>query len=913
MSVNASLDVFFNPKSIAVIGATDKAGHLGRTLMRNLVANASERTIYAVNSRRSTVFGMRAHPNIQSIPASVDLAVIVTPAETVPGAIRECAGAGVRGAIIVSSGFRETGKGGLQLEREVVAEARAAGIRLLGPNSLGVMYSPSGLNATFAPNMPLPGRVAVVSQSGTMCAAILEWSLRERVGLSAVISVGSMADVGWGSLIDYLGYDPHTQNIVLYMESIGDARSFLSAAREVALDKPILVIKAGRTLEGARAAAAHTGALTGSDEVLDAAFRRVGVLRVDTVADVFCMTEVLGHQPRPNGPRLAIVTNAGGPGVIATDALLASGAQLASLSEQTESALDDILPPHWSHRNPVDILGDAGPDRYEKAVEIVAKDPSADGILVIVAPQGMTNPNAVAEKLRKFARLPGKPILASWMGGVEANQGEAVLARAGIPTFPFPDTAAWVFQSLWRSGRNLRVLYETPTLAAADGQGPDQKGAADFIESIRASGRTMLTDLESKQLLSKYQLPTIETHLAVTEDEAVRLAAEIGYPVAVKLHSLTITHKADTGGVQLNLTNEEDVRNAWRSIEQSVTEKAGPGHFAGVTVQRMIVAQGYELILGSATDFQFGPVVLFGAGGRWVELIQDKAIALPPLNSTLALRCMEQTRVFDFLQGKRGGRPVDLPALSQLLVRFSQLVLEQPWIKEIDINPLFVSSDRQLALDARVILHDPNMNPSELPRPAIRPYPDQYVRVFATADGTEFSIRPIRPEDEPMMVRFHGTLSEHSVYLRYFNVQTLALRTSHDHLTRSCFIDYDRHMTLVAEWTDPITGEREIIGVGKLVRSHFENEAELAVSVSDVLQRHGIGLALAKELVEFARHEKLERITACVLLDNRGMRTVLEKVGFTFPSNSNDGVLEADLKLLGFVEEDSARGSLPEL
>jgi acetyltransferase len=891
------LDAFFFPRSIAVIGATDKTGHLGRTVMWNLVANASERTIYPVNHRKSAVFGIRAYPDIGSVPAPVDLAIVVTPAETVPGMIRECGQAGVRGAIVLSAGFRETGERGLLLEQETVANARAAGIRLIGPNCLGVMYPHSGLNATFAPTMASPGRVALISQSGTILAAVLDWSLREHVGLSALISVGSMADVGWGDLIDYLGDDPETSSIMLYMESIGNARSFLSAAREVALDKPIIVIKAGRTQDATRAAAAHTGALTGSDDVLDAAFRRVGVLRVNTIADVFFMTEVLGQQPRPSGPRLAIVTNAGGPGVIATDALLSSGGTLATLSPQTLAGLNNVLPPHWSHGNPVDILGDAGPERYEKAVEFVAKDPSVDGLLVIMTPQGTTNPEGVAEKLQRFARIPGRPVLASWMGGVEANQGQAILNRAGIPTFPFPDTAASAFQFMWRYSHSLDELYQTPTLPAGSGRAPDRTSAEGFIQAIKDSGRTILTELESKQLLRMYGIPTVDTLLATSEDEAVRLAAEIGYPVAIKLNSHTVTDKADVGGVQLNLKTEAGVRTAWRAIEASVLEQAGPGHFGGVTVQSMIEGSGYELILGSSIDPQFGPVLLFGSGGRLVELIKDTAVGLPPLNSTLALRLMEQTRVLNFLKGGHGGKSVDLSALEQLLISFSHLVGEQRWVKEIDINPLFASPEQLIALDARVILHDLTRKASELPKPAIRPYPDQYIKEISTSSGTRLTIRPIRPEDEPMMVRFHTSLSERSVYFRYFNSQTLERRIEHKKLIRSCFIDYDRQMALVAERSDPSTGDREIVGLGTLVRSHTENEAELAAAVIDAVQRRGIGLAIAEQLIEFARAEKIEKLTAVVLLENRPMRAVLERVGFVFPAHQEGDVLECEMKL----------------
>src|SRR5579863_9963835 len=569
--IHPDLDVFFKPRSVAAIGATDREGHVGRSVLWNLISSPFGGTVYPVNTKRASVLGIRAYPDVASLPEPPELAVIVTPAATVPGVIEECARVGVQGAVVISAGFRESGQHGVELERQVLEAARPTKMRIIGPNCLGVMCPVSGLNATFAHTVARTGTVAFVSQSGALCTAILDWSLREQIGFSAFISTGSMLDVGWGNLIDYLGDDPNTRSIVIYMESIGDPRSFLSAAREVALNKPIIVIKAGRTEQAAKAAASHTGSMTGSDEVLEAAFRRVGVLRVNSIADVFYMTEVLAHQPRPKGPKLAIVTNAGGPGVLATDALLVLGGELAELSTATNQALDKVLPPHWSHNNPVDIIGDAGPERFEQAVEIVTGDPDVDGLLVIMTPQGMTNPTLIAEKLQRFAKLDGKPILTSWMGGDEAAQGEAVLNRAGIPTFPFPDTAVRAFQYMWKYSYNLKGLYETPVLTSSDTIDP--AAAARIIDEVRSSDRTLLTEFESKQVLHAYDIPVVETRLATTEDEAEKAAQEIGYPVVLKLNSPTITHKTDVGGVQLNLRDEAAVREAFERIRVSVSEK----------------------------------------------------------------------------------------------------------------------------------------------------------------------------------------------------------------------------------------------------------------------------------------------------------------------------------------------------
>ena len=890
------LDVFFAPRNVAVIGATESPASVGRTILWNLINSPFGGTVFPVNPKRTSVLGIRAYPNIADVPDKVDLAVIVTPATTVPGVVRECVAAGVKGAIIISAGFKEAGKTGAELERQVLEEARRGRMRIIGPNCLGVMSPLTGLNATFATTIARPGNVALVSQSGAICTAILDWSLREQVGFSAFLSIGSMLDVGWGDLIEYLGDDPRTRSIIIYMESIGDARAFVSAAREVALSKPIIVIKAGRSEAAAKAAASHTGSLSGSDEVLEAAFRRCGVLRVVNISDLFYMSEVLAKQPRPSGPRLTILTNAGGPGVLATDALMLLNGKLAELSADSMAALNQILPPHWSHGNPIDILGDAGPDRYAKSVEIAAKDPNSDALLVIMTPQGMTAPTLIAEKLKPYAKLEGKPILASWMGGVEAAGGEEILNHAGIPTFPYPDTAVRVFDYMWRYTYNLRGLYETPALAPeADSTAREQ--VASLIADVRKSGRTLLTEAESKQLLALYGIPTVRTLAAKTADEAVRFAGEIGYPVVLKLHSETITHKTDVGGVQLDLADETAVRRAWNAIDSSVRDKAGPGHFQGVTVQPMVSRDGYELIIGSSIDPQFGPVLLFGSGGMLVEVYKDRALALPPLNTTLARRMMEQTRIFTALEGVRGRKAVPLAELDQLLVRFSRLVIEQPWIKEIDINPLLASSERLVALDARVIVHGSEMRPQDLPRPAIRPYPVQYVEQWTASDGTPLAIRPIRPEDEPMMVAFHQRLSERSVYFRYFHLLNLDQRTAHERLTRICFIDYDREMALVAEREGGPSGGSEILGVGRLTRTHGTNDAEMAILVSDDFHHRGLGTELLRRLIDIARREKIERITADILTENRTMQRICERLGFRLAYQAEDGAVKAEIRL----------------
>ncbi|MEQ1885629.1 MAG: bifunctional acetate--CoA ligase family protein/GNAT family N-acetyltransferase [Bryobacteraceae bacterium] len=898
------LDVFFRPRNVAVIGASEQNPSVGYSIAANLLATSFGGKVFPVNPKRSTVMGLPCFASIADVPEPVDLAVIVTPARAVPDVVRQCVSAGVEGAIIISAGFKEIGERGAALEREILAEARKlrpgkGPMRIVGPNCLGLMSPHVGVNATFANSMARPGHLGFISQSGALCTAILDWSHREMVGFSAFVSVGSMLDVGWGDLIQYLGDDPLTRSIVIYMESVGDARSFLSAAREVALSKPIIVIKPGRTAAAAKAAASHTGALTGQDDVLDAAFRRCGVVRVDTIEELFDLSEALDKQARPKGPRLTIVTNSGGPAVLATDALLAAGGTLTELAPATVEQLSENLPRHWSHQNPIDILGDATATRYAKALDLAVKDPSTDGLLVILAPTGLTNPTDVAAQLKNYAKLSDKPVLASWMGGRDIAAGEAILTEAGIPTYAYPDSAARVFQLMCSYSANLKALYETPEAfdlgaSTAQAQAEARAQAKQMIESVRAAGRTLLTEAESKQLLALYGIPTVPTEVARSAGDAAAAATRMGCPVVLKLHSETITHKTDVGGVQLNLADEAAVRTAYQSIEDSVTRAAGREHFLGVTVQPMIRAEGYELILGSSVDSQFGPVIMFGSGGQLVEVFKDSAVGLPPLNSTLARLLMERTKISAAFAGVRGRKPIDLLSLEKLLVRFSYLVTEQRWIKEIDINPLLASPNGLLALDARAVVYP--QNAAEPPAPAIRPYPNQYVQPWRFEDGTEILIRPLRPEDERRMVRFHERLSDRSIYHRYFRPMSLDQRIAHERLVRVCFGDYQRDIALAAEHRTESGGETEILGVGHLVKAHLLNEAELAVLIVDEYQGRGLGWELSKRLIDIARSEKLARVTVEILGWNHPMLEVCSSLGFRL-DDIEDGVIRGELRL----------------
>lgn len=884
------LDAIFLPKNVAVIGAKDTPGSVGRTIMHNLKSGSFQGSIYPVNPKRDEVLGLKAYPAIASIPEPVDLAVIVTPAVTVPGLIKECLDAQVKGVIIISAGFKELGEPGLKLEEEILKYARQGNMPIIGPNCLGVMNPIYGLNATFARGMALPGHLAFISQSGAMCTAVLDWSFQEKIGFSAFISIGSMADVNWGTLIDYLGDDPHTHSLLLYMETVGDARSFLTAAREVALEKPIIVIKAGRSQAAAKAAASHTGSLAGSDEVFDAALERVGVLRVNSIAELFSMASVLSRQPRPKGPYLSIVTNAGGPAVLATDATVINQAELTPLPEKTIQQLDAFLPQAWSHSNPIDILGDADANRYVQTIDILTQDPTSDGILVILSPQDMTEPTETAKGVARFAHASDKPILASWMGGETVKEGADLLSEAKIPVFAYPDDAAKTFATMWHYSQTIQGLYETPLNIQ---QVNHERSAIEkrrhltyqFIKEARHEQRTIMTEFESKQILHAYHIPIVKTLIAKNPDEAARLAHELGYPIVLKLYSQTITHKTDVGGVKLNLENEEAVRRAFEEIKQGVERAAGLEHFGGVTVQRMIKQGGYELILGSTTDPQFGPVILFGMGGQLVEVFKDRALAIPPLNRRLARRLMEKTKIYEALQGVRGRKAVDLACLEDILMHFSDLIVENLQIKECDINPLLASENEMIALDARIVLHESH---TSHPKLAIRPYPLNYVKSIHLKNGLPVILRPIRPDDEPLVVAFHRELSENSVRQRYFEFLSLDERVAHDRLIRICFNDYDREWAIVAEVEE---NQRKIIGMGRLSRIPDTTYAQFKMIISDAYHFLGLGTQILQHLLEIAQTEKIEIVDGYILSENHGMIKICQQLGFSVTPDKKDSDL----------------------
>jgi acetyltransferase len=880
------LHSFFYPQAVAVIGASQTEGSVGRTLLWNLISNPFGGMVFPVNPKRSSVLGIKAYPKISEVPICIDLAIIVTPAASVPSIIKECALAGVRHVIVISAGFKEMGEPGIALENEIKNILLENQMTLIGPNCLGLMCPISGLNATFAKGMASKGHVAFLSQSGALLSAVLDWSLKEEVGFSACLSLGSMLDVSWGDLIRYFGSDPHTHSILIYMETIGDASAFLSAAREVALNKPIIIIKAGRTEAAAKAAASHTGSLTGSDEVLNAAFERAGVMRVDTIADLFNMAEVLSKQPLPKGPRLQVITNAGGPAVLATDALIQSGAQLAPLSLDLINELNTVLPASWSHANPVDILGDADANRYQTTLEILAKDTNFDGTLVILTPQDMTEPQKTAQFLAAFGQTSQKPILASWMGAKVVEEGVKILNLAKIPTFENPDAAATTFSHMWRYSQNLKNLYETPLPYDDLVIRPEDRAHAEsIILKAQESGRLLLTEIESKQLLACYHLPISPIEHANSWEESVLHAEKIGFPVVLKVHSETISHKTDVGGIALNLKDSQEVKEAYQRIENSITQKVGACHFQGVCVQSMITFKdSYELIIGSSYDSQFGPVLMFGLGGQLVEVFKDYSLALPPLTTSLARQMMKKTKIYQALKGIRGRNSTDLKALENLLVRFSQLIADQPLIAEIEINPLLINDQQMMILDARTRLFSAQQMIHQPPKLAIRPYPHQYKAKYALKNSQIIEVRPIRSEDEPLIAEFYDNLANHLQQICFFEPSSLSNQDRHEKLIRLCCRDYAREITLLALSPE----NQSVIAIARIKRLEAGKDADLSLLVHERWQKQGLGSFLLSQLIVIAQQEKITQVNLKLTSGHAAMLKLAQNFNFETEKRSSN-------------------------
>jgi acetyltransferase len=885
-----NLDKIFHPKSVAVIGASGKSTSLGHKVLENLKEAGFKGPVYPVNPKYKKIGGSTCYENAAALPEAVDLAVICTPAATVPDVVRECGEAGILGLVILSAGFREASEDGQALEQALQrAASEFDGLRIVGPNCLGVMAPHSALNASFASGMPTKGHVAFLSQSGALCTAVLDWALQEQVGFSYFVSVGNMLDVSIGDLIDYLATDRWTESIILYVESITEAREFMSAARAFTRHKPIIAYKAGRFAESAQAAASHTGAMAGVDTVYEAAFNRAGIVRVFEMNDMFDCAELLARHKLPKGPRLAIVTNAGGPGVMATDALLERKGVLAQLADETVDALNQHLPAAWSHGNPVDVLGDASPQRLAEAARIVLADRGVDAALVIFAPQAMSKPTDAAKALIEVAAQSHKPMLASWMGGLTMSKGVELFNAAGIPTYSVPEQAVRAFMYLVSYARNRDVLYETPRDIPVEFPLDRGKLRAVF-DTILSEGRETLSESTSKALLEAYEIPVAKPYVARSAEDGVQLAHRVGYPVALKVMSPQITHKTDVGGVELDLASDEEVRASFERIVAKAKEKRPDAQVEGVTVQKMVSSPvGHELIVGARRDAVFGAVLLVGAGGTAAELFRDRALELPPLNERLARRMLESLRSWPLLEGYRGRPAANIDRLIEILIRLSYLVADYPEIKELDVNPLLVTPDGAMALDARIILdHEMILKP---PRPyshlAIRPYPEEFTRPAKLKDGTRILLRPIKPEDEPLWHELLASCSQESLWFRF---RYLFKQTTHEMATRFCFIDYDREIAIVAELESD--EGRKLLGVGRLVANADHTDAEYAVLVADAYQGQGLGSLLTDYCLEICKSWGIRTVVAETAPENRRMLAIFEHRGFTLDrSVSSDVVL----------------------
>jgi acetyltransferase len=887
---SVNLDSIFNPKSIALIGASDEEGSVGYILMKNLTEMGYTGQVLPVNIHKQEILGLKAYPSVSKLPKIVDLAIIATPASTVPDIIEECGICGIKGIIIISAGFKEAGASGKALEMRILEIKNKYNMRIIGPNCLGIIHPDINLNATFIPKKQKPGSIAFISQSGALGSAILDLAVHENIKFSNFVSVGSMIDVNFGDLIDYFGTDPKTRSILMYIEGITDARKFMSAARHFSRTKPIIVVKSGRSVESAKAAASHTGAITGEDMVYDAAFKRAGIVRVKDIADLFNCAEAIGKQPLPRGPNLAIITNAGGPGVMASDAIIALGGKLAQLSTATIEKLNSVLPPHWSKGNPVDILGDAKAKRYEEAAQACFTDENVDGVLIIYTPQGGSDPAEIAEKIMDLYKTNkySKPYLTSFMGYEDVEKANQILTENGVPTYSTPEQAVATYMYMYQYKRNLELLYETPIELPVDSVPPKQP-LLSIIRNALKEDRYTLTETESKKFLEYYNIPVVKTKVAKTADEAAISASQTGYPVAIKILSPQITHKTDAGGVKLDVNSETELRWAFDEIIQSVKEHNPDAQIQGVTVQKMIKKTGVEIIIGAKTDSLFGPVIMFGRGGIDVEIYKDVAIGLLPLNQTLARRMMEETKVYQILKGYRNHPPAKIKLLEEIIVRFSQMMIDFPQLKEFEINPLFIDESEALALDSRGVIAMENIKPHE--NLVISPYPEKYISLWKLRDGRTVILRPIKPEDEPLWLEMFHNFSQESVHFRVF--QTI-IDPPHEYSVRYCNIDYDRELAIVAEIEED--GKRKMLGVVRLNISPSEKTGEISFIVTDTMQGQGLGSKMVDYMIEISKDKKLEIINAIMLPDNYKAIKLLGEMGFTIES-MDDGTQKATLDL----------------
>jgi acetyltransferase len=882
-----NLDRLFNPAHVAIVGAGSHRMQLGHIVLRNLVDAGFEGVVYPVNPSRESIGGIQAYASVADTPAKPDLAIVCTPAAIVPEVVRECGESGVAAIAVLSSGFREVGAEGRELERRVGEELARHDLRLLGPNCLGMIVPRLGLNASFAGVMPIDGHVAFISQSGALAAAVIDWALARQIGFSQVVSLGNMLDVDLGDVIDYLGQDAHTRSIIVYIETVTEPRKFMSAARAFARSKPIIVYKAGRFAASAKAAVSHTGAMVGQDDVYDAAFRRAGIVRVERMEDVFATAELLARERPIRRARLAIVTNAGGPGVMAADALLARGGVLAELQPATLETLDAALPPAWPRANPIDVLGDAPPKRFGEAVKAVLADSEVDAVLVILTPQAMTDARAAADAVLGARHESHKPLLAAWMGGHSVQEGLECLSAGGVATYAYPEQAIGAFMDLVSYARNLETLHETPRTIPVS-FALDRGRARELMGSVLVEGGAVLSETLSKTLLDAYEIPVTKPLPALSADDAVAIAEQIGYPVVLKVRSREVTHKADVGGVELGLTNGDEVLAAYERIVASVHERSPEAEVQGVTVQPMARTSGHELVLGARKDPIFGAVILLGAGGVAAEVLRDQALDLPPLNERLALGMLQSLRIWPLLAGHRGRPGINLDALLEVVMRFSYLVADYPEISEIEINPLLIGVEGAVALDARAVIDQSLVGhpPPPFSHLAIRPYPEEYTSEGTTTGGLHVTLRAIKPEDEPLWHEMLDACSLQTIAMRFRGM----VKYTHEMATRYCFIDYDRELAIVPE-LETEDGTRKLLGVGRLVADTDRENAEYALLVADPWQRRGLGDLLTDYCLEVARSWGISRVYAETTVDNDNMIGVLKKHAFTLTRRVEEGIV----------------------
>ncbi|MBF0173175.1 MAG: bifunctional acetate--CoA ligase family protein/GNAT family N-acetyltransferase [Magnetococcales bacterium] len=873
------LKYLFNPSSIAVVGASTRPGSIGALVCRNLLQGGFSGPIMPVNPKHESVGGVLAYPTIADLPKVPDLAVICTPPKTVPDMITRLSHRGTRAAIIITAGLQLHQDGSGNNLRDLTLQlARAGKMRLLGPNCLGLLVPNIGLNASFSHIQAKPGHIAFVSQSGAMCTAVLDWANSQGIGFSYFISLGDAMDLDFGDVIDYLGADSRTRAILLYIESIHQRGEFMSAARAAARNKPILVIKSGRAPEGIRAAASHTGAMAGSDKVFDSAIRRAGMLRVYELDELFAAVETLARANPIRGNRLGIVTNGGGIGVIAVDSLMERGGVLAPLKPETIQALDAVLPSTWSRSNPVDIIGDASGERYGKAVALLAASNDVDALLVMHAPTATADSTEAALATIAAAKRFNTNILTCWMGGNGVAAAKQAFHQADIPTHDSPERAVMAFMHMVRYAKNQEILMETPPSVLEDFF-PATATARLVIENNLVADKEIMSEAESKAVLSAYGIPTVETHIAKSPDDAFNISKEMKFPLALKILSEDIPHKSDIGGVVLFLDSPQGVRSAAESMLKTILEKMPHARIQGFSVQEMAIRPGaHELLVGMTTDPIFGPVIMFGQGGTAVEVIDDSAVALPPLNMNLARELISRTRISRLLKGYRDHKPVHMEALCTILIKLSQLIVDIPEIAELDINPLFADEHGVIAVDARIRISTTHRTGNGGQRLAIRPYPKELEETWLLEGRQPVLLRPIRPEDEPQHHDFISKLSPEDLFFRFLSVRKAL---PHPEMARLTQIDYNREMAFIASLKNAVTGQRETLGVNRIFLDFDKDSCEFAIVVRSDIKGMGLGRKLMEKTIDYCRIRGIRIMEGHVDPSNHRMIEFVKEFGFS--------------------------------